>query len=177
MSGGKAGGTSGRPGRAPTRAPASRTPFVLLMVLLLGGGLLGLLLLNTALNQGSFDQSRLKKENAQLSDEEQALRQQLEAVSAPGELARRAEELGMVPGTNPAFIDPVTGQVHGSAKPAAPKPTPTPTPTPVVGLPVPVPVAPAPSATGPGAPPAPTLTTAPTTTPPAPTAAFGPAPR
>lgn len=141
------------------RTPASRTPFVLLMVLLLGGGLLGLLLLNTALNQGSFDKSRLKKQNTELSDEEQALRQQLDAVSAPGELARKAEDLGMVPGTNPAFIDPVTGQVHGSAKPASPKPAPTPTASP------PVPVA------------AGTPAPAPTTTTPTPPATSGPAPR
>lgn len=123
--------TSERSERAPARssagAPTSRTPFVLLMVLLLGGGLLGLLLLNTALNQGSFEQSRLKKQNARLSDEEQALRRELEAVSAPSELARRAEELGMVPGTTPVFIDPVTGQVFGTPKPASPRPTPTPT--------------------------------------------------
>ncbi|WP_436773877.1 cell division protein FtsL [Yinghuangia sp. YIM S09857] len=124
--------TSDRSERAPARssagAPTSRTPFVLLMVLLLGGGLLGLLLLNTALNQGSFEQSRLKKQNARLSDEEQALRRELEAVSAPSELARKAEELGMVPGTTPVFIDPVTGQIFGTPKPASPRPTPTPTP-------------------------------------------------
>lgn len=156
-------------GTKADRTPASRTPFVLLMVLLLGGGLLGLLLLNTALNQGSFDKSRLKRQNAELSDEEQALRQQLEAVSAPGELARKAEDLGMVPGTNPAFIDPGTGQVYGSAKPASPKPTPTPAASPPVpnaaGTPAPAP------ATVPSALPTPTDTT------PTPPATFGPAPR
>lgn len=143
--------TSERPDRPPKRgtprAPTSRTPFVLLMVLLLGGGLLGLLLLNTALNQGSFEQSRLKKQNSRLSDEEQALRRELEAVSAPGELARKAEELGMVPGTTPVFLDPVTGQVYGSPKPASPKPTPTLLPPPPTQ---PAPTA-APPATGPAA--------------------------
>ncbi|NUS65475.1 MAG: septum formation initiator family protein, partial [Saccharothrix sp.] len=80
------------------RTPTSKTPFVLLMVLLLGGGLLGLLLLNTALNQGSFEESRLEKQNAKLSDQEQELRRELDRLSAPGELARRAAELGMIPG-------------------------------------------------------------------------------
>jgi hypothetical protein len=93
------------------------------MVLLLGGGLLGLLLLNTALNQGSFEQSKLKKQNSKLSDEEQALRRELDRLSAPAELSRKAEELGMVPGTTPVFLDPVTGEVHGSPKPASPRPT------------------------------------------------------
>ncbi|MCF2531297.1 hypothetical protein [Yinghuangia soli] len=137
--------TSAQEGRTPVRArrpagaPTSRTPFVLLMVLLLGGGLLGLLLLNTALNQGSFEQSRLKKQNSRLSDEEQALRRELDAVSAPGELARQAEQLGMVPGTNPVFIDPVTGQVLGTPKPASPRPTPTQPAATVPVAPTPVP--------------------------------------
>jgi hypothetical protein len=107
------------------RTPTSKTPFVLLMVLLLGGGLLGLLLLNTALNQGSFEESRLEKQNAKLSDQEQELRRELDRLSAPGELARRAAELGMIPGGAPAFLDPVTGDVYGSPKPATPKPVPT----------------------------------------------------
>ncbi|MDI2126182.1 hypothetical protein [Yinghuangia seranimata] len=128
--------TAAPAGRKP---PVSRTPFVLLMVLLLGGGLLGLLLLNTALNQGSFDDSRLKKQNSKLSDEEEALRRELEQLSAPGELARKAQELGMIPGGNPVFLDPVTGDVQGSAKPASPRPSPTPT------APATLPVAPPPA--------------------------------
>lgn len=140
--------SDGAPARGSSRTATSRTPFVLLIVLLLGGGLLGLLLLNTALNQGSFEQSRLKKQNARLSDEEQALRRELDAVSAPGELARKAEELGMVPGTTPVFLDPVTGQVLGSPKPASPRPTPTVVPQPAV-LPG---ATPAPSAAVPGTP-------------------------
>ncbi|NUU23139.1 MAG: hypothetical protein HOV68_16750 [Streptomycetaceae bacterium] len=132
------------------------------MVLLLGGGLLGLLLLNTALNQGSFEQSRLNRQNTKLNDEEQALRRQLDAVSAPGELARKAQELGMVPGTTPVFIDPVTGQVYGTAKPASPRPVVTPPPPPA-------------PAAGPS--PTPNPTTAPTTPVPAPPATPGQAPR
>lgn len=161
------------------RRPTSRTPFVLLMVLLLGGGLLGLLLLNTALNQGSFEESRLKRQNTKLSDEEQALRQQLEAVSAPAELARKAQEMGMIPGAGPAFLDPVTGQVLGSPKPASPRPSPTPLPA---NTPIPVPGT-TPLATAGQAPPqgqpqaAPAAPqAAPTTTSPAP-AQGGPAPR
>ncbi|MFI6979602.1 septum formation initiator [Embleya sp. NPDC050154] len=100
----------------------TRTPFVVLVVGLLGGGLLSLLLLNTALNQGSFELSRLQKRQDQLTDDREALQRELDAKAAPGELARRAQELGLVPGGSPVFIDPATGQVLGVPKPATSKP-------------------------------------------------------
>ncbi|WP_406295759.1 septum formation initiator [Embleya sp. NBC_00888] len=101
---------------------STRTPFVVLVVGLLGGGLLSLLLLNTALNQGSFELSRLQKRQDQLTDDREALQRELDAKAAPGELARRAQELGLVPGGSPVFIDPATGQVLGVPKPATSKP-------------------------------------------------------
>ncbi|MEU9501148.1 septum formation initiator family protein [Streptomyces sp. NPDC048196] len=98
---------------APT-APgtAARTPFVLLIVVLLGSGLITLLLLNSALNQGSFELSRLEKKTDELTDEQQALQQEVDGYSAPGALERRARRLGMVPGGAPAFLLP-DGTVRG----------------------------------------------------------------
>nr|WP_238420283.1 septum formation initiator family protein [Streptomyces taklimakanensis] len=97
-------------------APA-RTPFVLLVVLLLGSGLLALLLLNAAVNQGSFELDELEKQAEELAEEEQALQQELDSHSAPGPLSERARELGMVPGGNPVFILP-DGTVRGVPEPA-----------------------------------------------------------
>lgn len=102
---------------------AARTPFVLLVVLLLGSGLLALLLLNSALNQGSFELSRLEKRTDELTDDQQELQQQVDAVSAPGALERRARELGMVPGGNPAFLAP-DGTVRGKPSEATEEPRP-----------------------------------------------------
>ncbi|MEE4424007.1 septum formation initiator family protein [Streptomyces bugieae] len=114
----------GRPRGAPKRlsalfpatpaAPgtAARTPFVLLIVVLLGSGLITLLLLNSALNQGSFELSRLEKKTDELTDEQQALQQEVDGYSAPGALERRARRLGMVPGGAPAFLLP-DGTVRG----------------------------------------------------------------
>ncbi|MEV6649766.1 cell division protein FtsL [Streptomyces sp. NPDC051219] len=104
-------------------ATAARTPFVLLVVVLLGGGLITLLLLNSALNQGSFQLSRLKKETTDLTDAQQALQRDVDAYSAPDALARRAEELGMVPGGNPVFLDP-DGTVRGLVEKATALPSP-----------------------------------------------------
>ncbi|MDI3387124.1 hypothetical protein QIS99_13080 [Streptomyces sp. B-S-A8] len=103
-------------------ATAARTPFVLLVVVLLGGGLIALLLLNSSLNQGSFRLSKLKKETTELTDRQQQLQREVDGYSAPGNLERRARELGMVPGGNPAFLDP-EGKVHGTTDPATAEPS------------------------------------------------------
>jgi len=129
---------------------AARTPFVLLVVLLLGGGLIGLLMLNSALSEGAFKVADLQKETKSLTDEEQALQRDVDAYSAPDALQRRARELGMVPGGDPAFLNPdgtVKGVPGAAAEPSAstaalsapevisPTPSPTRSPSPAPGTP------------------------------------------
>ncbi|MET8826708.1 septum formation initiator family protein [Streptomyces sp. NPDC004610] len=161
------------------QAHAARTPFVLLVVVLLGGGLIGLLVLNSALSEGSFRLADLQRDTKALTDEQQALQRDIDAYSAPQALQRRARELGMVPGGDPAFLG-ADGKVRGVPSPAAepasardplvlaPEAMPpatgatrTPTATPATtATPPPVPPATA------GTPPAPsTLTPTPTPTP------------
>ncbi|ONK15021.1 septum formation initiator family protein [Streptomyces sp. MP131-18] len=121
---------AGAPGRlarltglGPARgSSAARTPFVLLVVVLLGAGMLGLLFLNASLNQGSFELSELRREQKELTDQQQQLQAEVDGYSAPDALAERARELGLVPGGPPAFIDP-DGSVLGDAEPA-PAPSP-----------------------------------------------------
>ncbi|MFD9094110.1 septum formation initiator family protein [Streptomyces collinus] len=103
------------------RARAARAPFVLLVVLLLGGGLIGLLVLNSALSEGSFKLDALQKRTKNLTDEEQALQRDIDAYSSPDALQRRARELGMVPGGDPAFLGP-GGTVSGVPNAAGPEP-------------------------------------------------------
>jgi hypothetical protein len=100
---------------------AARTPFVLLIVALLAGGMLGLLFLNASLNEGSFELSELRRETQEFTDEEQELQAEVDAYSAPDALAERARELGMVPGGPPAFLRP-DGSVLGEPSPAPPPP-------------------------------------------------------
>ncbi|MFD8719489.1 septum formation initiator family protein [Streptomyces sp. NPDC059629] len=150
---------------------AARTPFVLLVVLLLGGGLIGLLVLNSALSEGSFRLDDLQKQTKNLTDEEQALQRDIDAYSAPDALQRRARELGMVPGGDPAFLGP-DGTVKGVPGPAALRLTSAPLAPEVLGassaaVPVPTPTAAAP---------APVPTPAPTTPAPVPTPTPTPAP-
>ncbi|WP_097866601.1 FtsB family cell division protein [Streptomyces sp. rh34] len=135
----------------PSTGPstAARTPFVLLVVLLLGGGLITLLLLNSALNEGSFRLSELKRDTTELTDEQQALQRDVDSRSQPDALERRARELGMVPGGSPAFLNP-DGTVRGKPTEATAPPSPSPSPTPSPGAPAgaaPDPDAPAAGAT------------------------------
>ncbi|MFD6181155.1 hypothetical protein [Streptomyces goshikiensis] len=130
----------GRPGKAASAGQAARMPFVLLVVALLGGGLISLLLLNSALNEGSFQLSRLKKETTALTDEEQALQRDVDGYSAPDALQRRAHELGLVPGGSPVFIGP-DGKVAGSAAVASEPPPPSAAPSAAPSAPSAVPSA------------------------------------
>ncbi|MBT2440422.1 cell division protein FtsL [Streptomyces sp. ISL-36] len=130
---------------------AARTPFVLLVVVLLGGGLITLLLLNSALNQGSFKLRDLKNRTTELTDQEQALQRDVDDHSAPDALERRARELGMVPGGSPAFLDP-DGTVRGEPSKAAvfePDPAPTEPPIPPAAPPVAPPAVPPVSSSAP----------------------------
>lgn len=103
-------------------ATAARTPFVVLVVTLLAGGLISLLLLNSAVNRDSFELDKLQKETNGYTDQQQQLQQEVDGYSAPGSLEQRARKLGMVPGGDPAFLGP-DGKVRGSASPATAPPT------------------------------------------------------
>ncbi|WP_328839719.1 hypothetical protein [Streptomyces europaeiscabiei] len=168
---------------------AARTPFVLLVVLLLGGGLIGLLVLNSALSEGSFKLDDLQDDVKSYTDQEQALQRDVDAYSAPDALQRRARELGMVPGGDPAFLNP-DGTVKGVPSAAqqtvarmplvlapevlAPGPPASPTPTPLTPTPsasAPTPSAPSATATQPQPPQTPEPVATPTP-PPTPTSPF-----
>lgn len=97
----------------PTRAP--RLPFVLLILSLLGGAFVSMLVLHTILAQDAFVITELQRENRQLSQQEEALAEEVMEAESPEELARRAEELGMEPGQAPRFLDPETGEITGDA--------------------------------------------------------------
>jgi hypothetical protein len=145
---------------------ARRTPFVVLVVVLLASGLIGLLVLNSAVNQGSFQLTKLQHDTDRLTDEQQELQQDVDRFSDPRELSRRAEKLGMVPGGNPAFLTP-DGRLRGIPGTATATPAPGATPQTARTRPVepgrpvrpgpthPGPVRPGPPHTTPTAPPAP----------------------
>ncbi|MFB9832746.1 FtsB family cell division protein [Actinoallomurus acaciae] len=91
-------------GRHATAAP--RAPFALLVVGLLGGALVGLLLLNTALAQQSFKRSELQQENQRLEERRQALQEDIARESSPEVLRAKARRLGMRDSDDPVVAGP-----------------------------------------------------------------------
>ncbi|MBC7558021.1 MAG: hypothetical protein H7270_01430 [Dermatophilaceae bacterium] len=117
--------------------------------ILLAAGLMALLVLNTALAQGSFTVQKLQSTSDQLADAQAALNQSLDASKSPANLATRAIAMGMGPAQSAAFLRLSDGKVIGVAKPATAGPGFT-----VVGTAPAAPVAAAKPASSPSAPPA-----------------------
>jgi hypothetical protein len=92
--------------------------FLGLCVVLLLGGFVGVLMLNTAMAKGSYTMRDLQRRSDQLSDTQDALRHTIDGLSGPGPLAKRARELGMVPAATPAFLRLSDGKVLGVARKA-----------------------------------------------------------
>jgi hypothetical protein len=127
--------------------------FLSLCVVLLLGGFVGVLVLNTAMAKGSYTLRDLQHRSDELTDAQDALRHSLDAVSGPGPLAMRARQLGMVPAATPAFLRLSDGKVLGVARKAKEDSTfrvVTETAPPARTV-VPVPASATPAATAPGA--------------------------
>jgi cell division protein FtsB len=146
-------------------------PFVLLMLGVLGGGLVGLLLLNSVAAADSFAQERLRQENAALSVREQELGREVAAMEAPAALAVQARKRGLVPSGEPGFLIVGPGgssRAVGTPTPATVPPPPSPNstrPAPTAGAARAGTPAQPTAAGGPGSAPRPTARPAPTTTP------------
>jgi len=107
---------TGTPTTAPARRPvravgrrattAPQAPFAVLVVGLLGGALVGLLLLNTALAQQAFTRSELQRENQRLDERRQGLQADIARESGPEVLHAKARSLGMRDAGRPESIDP-----------------------------------------------------------------------
>jgi len=96
---------------APFRPP--RMPFVIFVLSLLAAGLVGLLLLNTELQSGTFQVTALSQRADQLQDDQEQLEKQVRTLESPQNLADRALKMGMVPNPNPVFLRLSDGQVLG----------------------------------------------------------------
>jgi hypothetical protein len=92
--------------------------FAALCMTLLCAGLFGLLMLNTAMAEGSFTLHNLQSTSGELADTQDALTQAIDAQRSPANLATRATRLGMVPADSAAFLRLSDGKVLGVAKPA-----------------------------------------------------------
>lgn len=104
--------------RVRSRAP--RVPFVTLVSLVLVGGIVGLLLFNTSMQQASFSASSLQSEADTLAAREQTLRMELDELRNPQRVAQEAQQMGMVIPAAPVFLDLRTGKTSGVRTPSTP---------------------------------------------------------
>ena len=88
------------------RARTPRIPFVTLVSLLLLGGVVGLLLFNTSMQQASFAATALEDQATSLSAREQTLQMELERLRDPQRVAEAAKRQGLVIPSAPAFLRP-----------------------------------------------------------------------
>jgi hypothetical protein len=100
-----------RPAGARPLARSSRTPFILLLVGLLGGALVSLLVISTTLAQGAFRVTSLQEQNANLAREQQTLTNEVAQAGNPAAIASEASQLGMRQDPGLKFIDTRTGKI------------------------------------------------------------------
>lgn len=103
---------------APVRARTSRTPFVVVVMLVLACGLSGLILISTLLQSQSFELSNLQKQSDELQTRHDALAEKVAKEQSPSAIADSAKNLGMVPSATPVFLDLSKGSVTGKPTPA-----------------------------------------------------------
>jgi hypothetical protein len=95
------------------RTKAKRMPFIALVTMVLLGGVVGLLLFNTSMQQASFMAANLEDQATTLAARQQGLQMELDQLRDPQRIAGQAQRLGMVQACTPAFLQLGTGKVSG----------------------------------------------------------------
>lgn len=95
---------------AKTGQVAGSKSFATFLTAIFIASLIGLLMINTLLARDAFLLGQLKQEAQILTDQREAILQELAAKSSPDRLAEQATQLGMVASTNPRFLDLSAGR-------------------------------------------------------------------
>lgn len=100
----------------------SIVPYTALITLIIVAAMAATLALNIAMSTTSYEITKLQVKEKSLSQQRESLQQQQDALSGPQQLEARARDLGMVPATEPAYIDLASGTIIGTAAPAGSTP-------------------------------------------------------
>jgi cell division protein FtsB len=100
------------------RSRTSPVPFLVVVSMLAVGGVVGLLLFNTSMQQASFAATDLQRQSDVLEAQQQSLQMQLDRLRDPQSIAVKAQRMGMVLPSSPAVLDLRTGKVLGTPAPA-----------------------------------------------------------
>lgn len=91
----------------------ARIPFITVLIAIFGVGMVGLLVVNTALQNQAFESRLLNRQSAQLVYQEAELQSQLNKVRTPEQIATKASALGMRANPKPAFLVVPSGKIVG----------------------------------------------------------------
>lgn len=118
----------GEPAAAPARrlrlvpdAVRGRKPRIAYAIIALGAIILvaaAQLVLSVAMTQGAYELDSLRVQQTKLERDRQIVGEELDALQSPQNLARNAEELGMVPNTTPVYLRLSDGAVLGQPQAA-----------------------------------------------------------
>lgn len=88
----------------PAPVATARAPFVLTVLGLIAAGIVGLLVLNTAINSNAFMLQDLRENQTKLDASEQELTDEMAELKSPGNLAAAADRLGLVEATDVTYL-------------------------------------------------------------------------
>jgi len=97
---------------------ARRTPFVVVLLALIGAGLIGLILISTVMQAQTFELDRLTNQARALETQQEALQRDVSDLQSPRNLGPLALTYGMVPSQTPVYLQLSDGTVKGEPKPA-----------------------------------------------------------
>ena len=103
---------------APVANRARRAPFVVVLMTVIGTGLVGLILISTAMQAQSFELAELTAQARKLETAQGALQREVSELESPEHLGPLAVAHGMVPSQTPVYLQLSDGTVKGSPKPA-----------------------------------------------------------
>jgi hypothetical protein len=96
-----------------------RASFIALILVLVVGSVLGILVLNTKINENAFRLHDLRQDQARLDQRQQELEQRLADYESPNNLAAAGCGRGLVFAGAPAYILLPVGRVIGEPQPAS----------------------------------------------------------
>ncbi len=106
------------PVAVPPPVALPRASFVVVVGAVVIAAVLGVLVLNTKINENSFTLDNLQSQQSAMDVQEQQLNQQLAYLESTGNLSAQAARLGLVPAGTPAYLTLPNGKVVGVPQPA-----------------------------------------------------------
>jgi hypothetical protein len=97
---------------------APRAPLIMLILAMVVAGMVGLVLINTAINEDAFELHTLNRDKRAADLRERQLQRDVAELESAGALDAASKRLGLVDAGTPAFITVPDGQVLGVPEPA-----------------------------------------------------------